>query len=191
MTHSDEIRLLKELFVPEAQAAIVEQNGNQAVILKESGKDAVLKHITITHLGETPFILLPEAGQGKDRRYSPLFSKQEGCAYHQACDAVIFYKRGDTLFEIYMDMKSQRTSGCEKQFQATEDFIGYAWKVLETQHGHQRLKRTRRKIVLNTKRNDHSLQSKLATHPKHFPKDGITYIKVKDRAVLTPADILC
>jgi hypothetical protein len=92
---------------------------------------------------------------------------------------------------VYVELKSDDPKGCEKQFQATEDFMEYIWRVLKSQKHHERLSRIRRRIVLNTKRHCHSLMSKLATHPKNFPKEGITYIKTKNQAVLTPADFFC
>jgi hypothetical protein len=193
MPHAIESKLLRELLEEKACALVFnhEATGTNAVDIKETSKEAKLKKITLTHLGDVPFVLLPEVGQGGERRYSPLFRKQEGYSHHQACDAVLFFKKGTTLYEVCIELKSDVPKGCEKQFQATEDFMEYTWRVLKSQKQHERLLRTRRRVVLNTKRNDYSLGSKQPTHPKSFSKDGITYIKTKNQAVLTPADFFC
>jgi hypothetical protein len=190
MPHAAETGYLQTLFVPKACARIFDHaaTGTQAVTLKENAPEAKLKRVTITRLGEAPFCLLPETGQGTDRHYSPLLAKGENWFIHQACDAVLFLKKGTRLYEVFIELKSDSPKGCSRQFQATEDFLEYAWRILKTRKQHNRLQRTRRHIVLNTRRNDNSLGSKQGTHPKNFPHDNITYVKISNGEILTPAD---
>lgn len=158
----------------------------KTIILKETDKESKIKQITITHLGDSPFVLLPEKGQDKEHRYSPLFSHCAGWSHHKACDAVLFSKKGNKFYEVFIELKSDSPKGCERQFKATEDFTEYAWLVLKTQKGYQRLQRERRRIVFNTKHSHYSLMDKQPTHPKNFTHDKIKYIKVSNNDTLTP-----
>jgi hypothetical protein len=186
MNHSTEVAFLRAAFTAGAQISLIDHLGKKALVLKETSKGAKLKNITLCHLDDTAFALAPEAGQGKDRAYSPLLAKPASWTHHQACDAVLFIERNGTPYEIYIELKSDDPRGCKEQFNATQDFLGYVWSVLKRQKQHQSVTRKTYRVVFNTKHTRHGTGAKQVTHAKYTPEADITYIKVSDGESLSP-----
>jgi hypothetical protein len=186
MNHATEVALLRDAFTAKAQLSLIDHLGKKALVLKETGKGAKLKNLTLSHLDDTAFALAPEAGQGPARAYSPLLAKTATWTHHQACDAVLFVERNGTPFTIYIELKSDLPKGCEEQFNSTQDFLGYVWSVLKRQKQHQSVTRKTYRVVFNTKHTRHGNGAKQGTHAKYTPEADITYIKVADGQILSP-----
>lgn len=183
--HSEETKLLSQLF--EADVLLEMTLPLNSVVLKENGASASLRKITIQNLDKDALVLSLEKGQSADSRYTRLFARPEGWTHHKACDAVIFLHWKQKDYEIYVEMKSDSFKGCDKQFESSEQFINYAFSVLNWQKNHARLKRSVRRVVFNTKKTICQTLHKLPINPRNAVARDITYIQVQNNSIVSPA----
>lgn len=184
--HAAETALLSELFDEVAIAPLIDPH--HSVVLKESGIDAKLKKLTISHLDPDALVIILEKGQTKDHRYTPMFSMATGWTHHKACDAVVFLKYRGEGYVVYIELKSGTTKGCEAQFEAAEHFIAYAFTVLGWQKKHTPMVRHHRRVVFNTAKTICQTLPKLPINPRKAVKHHITFIRVQNNDVVTPKD---
>jgi hypothetical protein len=176
-----QIDLLKQILAREAFREPAEPL--QHFTLIETDALASLKEIKITHLGKKSLILLPDKGQGNDKRYSQLLSKQNKYHHNKACDAVILYSTEENKhYTVLCELKSSQPQGCADQFRATLCFLKYIEDILIEFCECNSMNRQIRCVVFNTKSFSYGTLNKLPVSRgrwSHISKI-IKFIKVKE-----------
>ena len=99
--------------------------------IKETDPTAKLKLVNLRATSGDWFVLAPDKGRGPAALMSPLLKVGKEHHHHRACDAVIVALQDDTLWLIFIDLKSDAPSGYATQFQSTRQFARYLLGLLE------------------------------------------------------------
>lgn len=185
-THTAETALLAQLFDDEVKSPLVAPHNS--VVLKESGAHAKLKKLTIGHLDAHALVLLLEKGQTGDHRYTKLFAMPPGWTHHKACDAVMFLHWKQKDYIVFVELKSDTPKGCEQQFESAEQFMDYAFRTLNWQKKHDRIKRRHRRVVFNTSKTVCQTLNKLPVNPRNATAHDIVFVQVQNNGVVSPAE---
>jgi hypothetical protein len=180
-THEDETNLLALLFDDSTPVTI---GPNQSVKLRELGTNATLRSLTIQNLGPNPLVIILEAGQTNDHRYTPEFKKRIGC--HKACDAVMFFQYSQIDYIVFVELKSSNPKGYQEQFQSSKLFIDYAFSILKELQNHSAVKRKRRNVVFNTAKSAFETLNKTRIGASARADLGFTFIRVLDGETISP-----
>lgn len=175
-----EIGILKEIL--ESKVYVLPSEPMTCCRIKESGRKAKLTNVEIQSLGANAMMIFPEAGQGKDKRYSPFLKKAALSDHNKACDAVILCTYKNNNYRILCELKSDKPKGADKQFKATLCFLNYLDCILRDLNDCAFPTRITRFIVLNTKKQAIQTINKMPVSPKRqtLPDNEIRYKLVKN-----------
>lgn len=121
---------LKELFATNLYVSTFVKHGRNCVRLKETGKNARLREVTIMDLPTDSIVLNIE----KFEQPKTLFRGKNGEC--KRCDYILALAKENRRFLLFIEMKSGRfkESGVQQQFKGSECVMDYCNAVLERFH---------------------------------------------------------
>jgi len=151
--------------------------------IKEKSPGTKLTEVEIQHIGQHSLIILPEQGQGRNKKYSPLLSDSPGYHHNKACDAVILCTNAGRHYQLLCELKSSNPRGAPEQFRATKCFLEYVNIILQQLHSFTPPNRSIRRIVFNTRKTTCQTLDKKPVSPNRrtSPEYEIHFICVDDR----------
>jgi len=123
--------LLKELFADKLYVSTFVEHGRNCVKLKETGKNARLREVTIIDLPSDSIVVKID----KFEQPKTLFKGKNGEC--RRCDYILALAKENRRFLLFIEMKSGRLNNVEiqQQFKGSECVIDYCDAVLERFHG--------------------------------------------------------
>jgi len=123
--------LLKELFADKLYVSTFVEHGRNCVKLKETGKNARLREVTIIDLPSDSIVVKID----KFEQPKTLFKGKNGEC--KRCDYILALAKEKRRFLLFIEMKSGRLNNVEiqQQFKGSECVIDYCDAVLERFHG--------------------------------------------------------